>query len=882
MAALAAAPAVAQNCGYTTIAGLAVTFRGEGEPAKDALFHWPSAVAVAKDGTIYVADTGNNRVRAIDPAGIVRTVAGTGEPAYRGDGEDARSAALQSPSGVAVAEDGAIYIADTGNHRIRRVTPEGEITTIAGEGHARFGGDGGEAIAASLNKPTTLAFDAAGNLYVLDSGNYRIRRIDPAGRIATVAGANTLNDYQTNSGETSAPVAATEAVNLLPTAFAAAPDGTLYVVDRAGVRRIGADGILRDWITFVFAGAEVTLGSPAAVESLRLSTVTAIAVGGDGTIALSTARQSVAISEGTAHPLGKSLGAGGLSFDPSTGDIIAAGRTVGILRRTASGERIVLASAPVTGDWVAALEGELDSPGGVAVGPDGTVYISEMGANRILAVDRSGQIRRFAGADADQGSPANDIPALTAQLYGPRWLAVDSKGVVYFVEPGVRRIRKVGTDGIISVVRTTSEVPLSLGIDGEDRMYVFLGQTTYPRVVRYNTDGSSTEMIRDHSGSFYWPGAQYPESAPGMTVTKDGTVYIGQTGRFSNTKSSVMRIKPDQTWDFVPMDEHLFPRALAAGADGGLYLAYGRILKKALPDGTIATVRNGDGLGFWGEHGYDSAPISDKTILDLAIDADGAVLALDCSGLRRIDPACQVTAGPSISSVSDTASSSTSLKLAPGQLFSIYGLRPGPDGGRKAEADETGHYPVELAGVQVTVNGRPAPLLSAGPARIDAVVPFDLDEQTTASIVVTRDGVRSDTFQKLLGRWGPAILPTETAKDYARMLNEDGTANGPESPAKLGSKVSIFASGLGATEPAGEDGRVADSTPKLPVHTAKFTMDGEPAEVLYQGTSAGMVEGVARIDLRLPTKSYGSPTCSLTIGRDEWVPQSSVRFYCAK
>ncbi|NMC83591.1 MAG: efflux RND transporter periplasmic adaptor subunit, partial [Armatimonadetes bacterium] len=174
-----------------------------------------------------------------------------------------------------------------------------------------------------------------------------------AGQKVVTIGANTLNDYQTNSGETSAPVAATEAVNLLPTAFAAAPDGTLYVVDRAGVRRIGADGILRDWITFVFAGAEVTLGSPAAVESLRLSTVTAIAVGGDGTIALSTARQSVAISEGTAHPLGKSLGAGGLSFDPSTGDIIAAGRTVGILRRTASGERIVLASAPVTGDWVA-------------------------------------------------------------------------------------------------------------------------------------------------------------------------------------------------------------------------------------------------------------------------------------------------------------------------------------------------------------------------------------------------------------------------------------------------------------------------------------------------------------------------------------------------
>lgn len=109
-----------------------------------------------------------------------------------------------------------------------------------------------------------------------------------------------------------------------------------------------------------------------------------------------------------------------------------------------------------------------------------------------------------------------------------------------------------------------------------------------------------------------------------------------------------------------------------------------------------------------------------------------------------------------------------------------------------------------------------------------------------------------------------------------------GRPTGGERPAKLGSKVSIFTSGLGATEPAGEDGRVADSTPKLPVHTAKFTMDGEPAEVLYQGTSAGMVEGVTRIDLRLPTKSYGSPTCTLTIGRDEWVPQSSVRFYCAK
>ncbi|HEY6340164.1 MAG TPA: NHL repeat-containing protein [Bryobacteraceae bacterium] len=172
---------------------------GDGGPAATAQVACPWGVAVDGAGNLYFADNMNNRVRKITPEGIITTVAGSGSlksvGGFSGDGGPATAASLWGPSAVAVDTSGNIYIADTGNERIRKVTPAGIITTVAGGGPSLpggFGGDGGPATSATLNGPGGLTVDQEGNLYISDGGNNRVRMVTPAGSITTLAGDGLL------------------------------------------------------------------------------------------------------------------------------------------------------------------------------------------------------------------------------------------------------------------------------------------------------------------------------------------------------------------------------------------------------------------------------------------------------------------------------------------------------------------------------------------------------------------------------------------------------------------------------------------------------------------------------------------------------------------
>ena len=167
---------------------------GDGGPATEASLDTPHGVAVDNRGHVFVADSPNHRIRMIDLAsGTIRTVAGTGQEGFGGDGGPATSARLNRPRFLIVAPDGSLIIADTANYRVRRVDPAGIITTIAGTGVAGYSGDGGPATAARLDDPRGLALDGAGNLYVSNAEGSpvpAVRRIDPAGTITTVAGGH--------------------------------------------------------------------------------------------------------------------------------------------------------------------------------------------------------------------------------------------------------------------------------------------------------------------------------------------------------------------------------------------------------------------------------------------------------------------------------------------------------------------------------------------------------------------------------------------------------------------------------------------------------------------------------------------------------------------
>jgi sugar lactone lactonase YvrE len=167
---------------------------GDLGPATSAELDWPRGLAVDPSGNVFIADTFSDRIRRIDSAGIITTVAGS-DWGFSGDGYAATSAELEEPYDVAFDQAGNFYIADYDNNRIRKVATNGIITTVAGNGTSGYSGDGLSATSAKLNYPTGVAVDSAGNLYIADSGNYRVRKVDIYGTITTFAGNGTYGTY---------------------------------------------------------------------------------------------------------------------------------------------------------------------------------------------------------------------------------------------------------------------------------------------------------------------------------------------------------------------------------------------------------------------------------------------------------------------------------------------------------------------------------------------------------------------------------------------------------------------------------------------------------------------------------------------------------------
>ena len=163
-------------------------FAGDGGLAVDALLNSPGGMAVAGGGILYIADTLNHRIRAVDTNSVITTVAGTGAQDFSGDDGPAIEAELGAPNDVAIGPDGSLYIADSSNHRIRRIGSDGTITTVAGTGSSGYSGDGGPAIEAELNNPVAIAVDLNGNLYITDGQNQCIRKVSAEGVITTILG----------------------------------------------------------------------------------------------------------------------------------------------------------------------------------------------------------------------------------------------------------------------------------------------------------------------------------------------------------------------------------------------------------------------------------------------------------------------------------------------------------------------------------------------------------------------------------------------------------------------------------------------------------------------------------------------------------------------
>ncbi|MFE9898701.1 NHL repeat-containing protein [Streptomyces sp. NPDC005529] len=338
------APAVtAQLRRLTTVAGSGDQgFNGDNRPATTAQLFYPRGVAVDVHGTLYIADTENHRVRKVDTGGTITTVAGTGEEGFNGDEQPATTAQLKSPRGVAVDVHGTLYIADTYGHRVRKVDTEGIITTVAGTGEEGFNGDEQPATTAQLCYPCAVAVDVHGTLYIADMENHRVRKVDTGGTITTVAG--TGEEGFSDDGRP-----ATAADLLSPRGVAVDVHGNLYIADMYDhrVRRVDAEG-----------------------------TITTVA------------------------------GTGEEGFN---------------------------------GDGQPATTAQLWSPGAVAVDIHGTLYIADRQNRRVRKVDAHGTITTVACTGEEEGHSVGDGEPMTR----PECLAFDSQGNLYIADTDGHRIRRV-------------------------------------------------------------------------------------------------------------------------------------------------------------------------------------------------------------------------------------------------------------------------------------------------------------------------------------------------------------------------------------------------------------------------------------------------------
>jgi sugar lactone lactonase YvrE len=388
----------------TTVAGNgSYGFAGDTAAAVNASLAGPSGIAVDTNGNLYIADRFNNRVREV-VNGTINTIAGNGTPTWMGDGQQAVNASLNLPAGVKVGADGSVYIADSANHRVRKVTA-GVISSIAGNGTNGYSGDSGQATAAMLSFPFGVTLDPTGNtLYIATQGDSRIRQVT-GGVINTTAGNGNLG-YSGEGGQAKA------AQLWAPSGVAYDRAGNLYIADSPNNRVLKV------------AGGIITT------------------VAGNGTPGYS--------GDGHAATAAQLNNPTGIALD-NTGNLFIADSSNNVIREVAGGVITTVTGTGAqghSGDGGMATAAQLWFPTGVAVDANGSLYIADTGSNRVRKVS-AGAISNFAGSAASSAGYGGDGgPATSALLAFPHGVAVDSNGVVYIADTSNDLIRVVAAGNI--------------------------------------------------------------------------------------------------------------------------------------------------------------------------------------------------------------------------------------------------------------------------------------------------------------------------------------------------------------------------------------------------------------------------------------------------
>ncbi len=604
----------------TVVAGNgSADFSGDGGPATSASLFFPVGVAVDAAGNIYIADSFNNKVRKVSN-GIITTFAGNGATGFSGDGGPATSAALSYPDAVAVDSLGKVYIADSSNGRVRKVSG-GIISTFAGNGLPGFGGDGGSATQASLSNPAGLAVDSSNNVYIADENYNRIRKVSN-GIITTVAG-NATGGFSGDGG-----LASNASLNR-PAGVAVDQAGNIYIADTGNYRvRKVANGVIT-----TIAGSGATGFS------------------GDGSVATSASFGGLNPTTSTAV-----FGPMGVTAD-AFGNVYVADTLNYRIRKVSGGTITTVAGAGiagVSGDGGAATGALLFSPMGVSVDAAGSFYIADQ--VRVRKVTR-GTIATVAGTGV-AGFSGNGGLATQAQLTAAG-TALDAAGNLYIADIYNNVVWKVSASGVINVIagtgvsgpggdgglaiNATLDRPTAVAVDSAGNVYV--ADSNNNRVRKISTNGIITTFAGNANATFLGDGGpaasallSYPA---GLAVDSSSNLYISDQGNGRIRKVTggiITTVAGGGTGGDggLATNASLYkPAGIALDSSGGLYIAeQGNDCVRKVLGGIITTIA-GSALsyGFSGDGGPATAAYF-RVPAGVAVDSSGNVFIADTNNFR--------------------------------------------------------------------------------------------------------------------------------------------------------------------------------------------------------------------------------------------------------
>lgn len=589
----------------TTVAGLASEWGDADGAGATARFNSPQGLATDAAGNVYVADRDNQEIRKITPAGMVSTLAGSSLSMGDNDGIATRARFFR-PTGVAVDGAGNVFVADTRNYTVRKISPAGAVSTLAGRAE-EAGNTNGPGSAARFASPQGIAVDAAGNVYVTDFDSHVIRKISTSGIVTTFAGSS-MGSADGNGAS---------AQFAYPSGLAIDKDGNLYVGDSHSltIRKITPGGS----VTTVAGLADHAGTADGPGATARFNSVHAIAVDRAGNV--------YATDDAFTQSAGVTR-----YVKPGPSGTVRRIDTTGVVS-TIAGRRTDLSPSP---DGIGA-SARFESPSGIVADREGTIYVTDATASTVRKITAAGEVTTFAGKTGVTGR--TDGFRSDARFGQPMGIALDGAGTLYLTDPVDGVIRKLTADGLVSTFAGSPGVKGN--VDGQGAAARF---------------SSPTGIALDDRGNVYVTDG-WVDTVRKITPAGDVTTLAGKAGVRGSTDG------PADLARFV------VPGGIAVDRSGNVYVCdYGnRTVRKITPGGDVSTLagragRQGSANGI-GPAAEFSGPLA------IAVDEAANLYVSDANTIRKITPRGAVT---TIAGVVDQAG--IKLGSLPGRLENTSGI----------------------------------------------------------------------------------------------------------------------------------------------------------------------------------------------------------------